>query len=209
MDLTGLHLPATDHVYAPREDSYLLGSAARVDPGERVLELGCGAGLAALAAARSGARVTASDLNPFALRAVASAASAMALEVQCVRTDLFDGLGAFDVVLCNPPYLPSVPGEEDPDRWHELALNGGADGQEWLRRFLRALPDHLKLQGRAYVIFAQVRSPQVPPEFPRSILGESWDQEPIAHREVPGERLAVFELHRHRGEGVLPTPCSG
>lgn len=55
--------------------------------GARTLELGCGAGLAGLAAAAAGAEVTASDLEP---RAVALAAANAAANGLTVRTTVLD-----------------------------------------------------------------------------------------------------------------------
>ncbi|MEM9701663.1 MAG: methyltransferase domain-containing protein [Planctomycetota bacterium] len=63
----------------------LLG--APFEPGARVLELGCGAGLAGLAAAAAGAAVTATDVDP---RAVALAAANAAANELPMTTALLD-----------------------------------------------------------------------------------------------------------------------
>lgn len=54
--------------------------------GRRVVDLGCGAGLTALIAARAGASVTAVDLDPGALTAVNAAARRNGLDVQIAST---------------------------------------------------------------------------------------------------------------------------
>jgi predicted nicotinamide N-methyase len=61
--------------------------AARRLGGARVLELGCGLGLPALAAARAGARVTATDWSPDALAFVARNATLNGLEVETAPVD--------------------------------------------------------------------------------------------------------------------------
>lgn len=195
MELRDLDLPPHPRVYPLREDSLLLARAARVRPWERVLEVGCGLGLAALSAARMGARVVASDLNPFAVEAVQDAARSRDLAVDVVRTDLFRGLREFDVVLCNPPYLAAGVGEAaDPDPWHQAAVDGGPDGREFYRRFLSTLRTHLRPGGRAYLLVAStpeapVRTPGLPVPAPgikvTDLAGDAV---------LPRETLWVLEL---------------
>lgn len=195
MDLRGLTgLSPLPHVYPVREDSLLLASSARVERGEQVLEVGCGRGLAALAAARAGARVVAADRNPFAVRGLREEARQRGIDLEVLRTDLFGGVGRFDVVMCNPPYLPTGAGEHDPDRWHDLALDGGPDGHEVVRRFLSELPQHLRPKGRGYLLVASlpsapVRVPGLPVPAPGLRVHDL-----VGDRSLPGETLWVLEL---------------
>lgn len=89
--------------------------AMEIHPGEAVLDLGCGAGLLALAAARRGGRVTAVDAD---LRAVESAASTLAANHVSADVLVSDCAQAvldrrFDVVVCNPPFHQGVGVEYD------------------------------------------------------------------------------------------------
>ena len=71
--------------------------------GRRVLDFGCGGGIASLAAAFAGAaRVLANDLDPWALAVTSLAAAAQGLSVSPLLEDLTarDALPACDVVLC-------------------------------------------------------------------------------------------------------------
>ncbi len=77
---------------------------ARVDvqAGERVLDVACGTGNAALPAARRGARVTGLDLTPRLLEAARARARAEGLEVEWLEGDAMSlpfGDASFDVVL--------------------------------------------------------------------------------------------------------------
>ncbi len=96
-------------VYQPEEDTCLLLDAAlsEVKPGDRVLEIGTGSGTIAAELAKV-TDVVATDINPHAV----SCAKTKLLEV--VQTDLFCGIkGSFDLVVFNPPYLPTAPGGQD------------------------------------------------------------------------------------------------
>lgn len=114
----------------------------------RVLEVGCGTGCIALSVAKeTGARVTATDISPQAIACAKRNAQALDLEelVEIVQTDCADGIeGPFDVLVSNPPYIPTaVMGELDQEVVGfepHLALDGGADGLEFFDRLLEVAP---------------------------------------------------------------------
>jgi release factor glutamine methyltransferase len=181
-------------VYPSREDTFLLLPFARVAARTSFLEVGTGAGQIALTAARRGARVVATDRNPHALRRLAAIARTERLDLQLVRTDLARGLGRFDRVVANPPYLPTHPEERDPDPWHNLALDGGPDGCATTGRLVEDLGDHLRPRGSAFVLTSSLQS--------ASRLHAIWEEwqvaggsvRAVAYRELEGERLEVYRL---------------
>ncbi len=184
----------SDPVYPPREDTMLLLPFATVLPGRRVLEIGTGNGLAALAAARAGARVVATDLNPYALRHVRALARSEELALDVVRTDLATGLGRFDRVLANPPYLPTRPAERDPDRWENLALDGGPDGCRPLARILEALPRHLAPSAAAFVVVSSRQDTRRLTAIRQRWRARGGTCATVALRTMEGETLRVWRL---------------
>ena len=139
-------------VYSPAEDTFLLLNAGLriIRPGDRVLEIGTGSGEIAAHLQDAGAQVVATDINPFA------ASYAHSRGVPVIRCDLFAGIcGTFDLILFNPPYLPTAP-DERIDDWFEYALDGGEDGRETIKRFLADAPAFLSKNGRILLLISSL-----------------------------------------------------
>ena len=84
------------------------------------LELGCGSGLISIFAARKGARVTASDLNPAAIANTKSNAALNLVSIAVIESDLFTKINAqiFDWIVINPPYYPKQPVNAEHLAWY-------------------------------------------------------------------------------------------
>jgi len=181
-------------VYPPREDSRLLLPFAEVPRRTLFLEVGTGTGLAAIAAARGGARVVATDLNPHALRRLRARALEEDVNLEVVRTDLARGLGRFDRILANPPYLPTRPEERDPDRWHNLALDGGPDGCRVTARLIDDLDQHLATGASAFVVVSSRQDAESLAGIRSGWEGRGGTLEVVDSRLLEGERLDVWRL---------------
>jgi release factor glutamine methyltransferase len=142
-------------VYQPEADTYLLLAAARAEvrPGERVLDVGTGSGLIAAEMRNGGARTVAIDINPHA------AISARMAGVDIVRCDLLDAIGGpFDLIIFNPPYLPTEPHERIDD-WLEYALDGGTTGRAVIGRFAHDVGRVLAPGGRILLLISSLTGP--------------------------------------------------
>ncbi|MCQ8893178.1 MAG: class I SAM-dependent methyltransferase [Methanolinea sp.] len=171
-------------VYPPAEDTFLLLGAATsfVQPTDRVLEVGCGSGFIAAQLAPF-ARVIASDINPHAVRMAREAG------VETVRADLLSGIrGPFDVILFNPPYLPTHPGDRCAD-WLEYALDGGGDGTEVTRRFIAQVGDVLAPGGKVLIL---VSSLSHLPRIHDTLRGYGFEWVTLAEYRMEGETLSVL-----------------
>ncbi len=115
-----------------------------------MLEVGCGSGFIAQELALEVRSLLATDISPHAVRAT------KAKGIECVRADMFLGIrGKFDLILFNPPYLPTNAAERN-DQWINYALDGGESGRETIDRFLKCLPDHLLPEGRALLLISSL-----------------------------------------------------
>lgn len=136
-------------VLIPRPETELLVQAA-LDYFEgaqqtvRALEVGTGTGCIACSLAKeAGMEVLATDISDDAVACAKRNVSALGLDdlVEVRKTDCAEGVeGAFDLLISNPPYIPTAVMETLP---HEvsgfephLALDGGADGLEFFDRLV-------------------------------------------------------------------------
>ncbi len=178
-----------DQVYAPAEDTFLLRDAAlaEVRPDDRVLEVGCGSGAVSAALLGRAGSVAATDINPHAVRA------ARALGVETVRTNLMAGVrGPFDLVLFNPPYLPTAP-EERLDDWLEYALDGGPTGRETIERFAADVGRVLAPFGRILLLVSSLTGSE---EVRKHFAGLGYIVLLAAKERVEGEDLLVLRISR-------------
>jgi len=173
-------------VYTPDADTYLLLDAAReeVKAGDRVLEVGTGSGLIADELARV-TGVVATDINPHAVLC------AQIKGVAVVQTDLFCGIrNSFDVILFNPPYLPTQP-EERINDWLEHALDGGLNGRVVIERFSQQVGHVLAPGGRILLLISSLTGlPEVRDLFYKA----GFVSEIILRKNVEGETLYVLKI---------------
>ncbi|MBI5382100.1 MAG: 50S ribosomal protein L3 N(5)-glutamine methyltransferase [Opitutae bacterium] len=122
----------------------------------RVVDVCTGSGCLAILLAHhfAKARVDAIDLSADALEVAKINVRDHQLErrVHLYASDVFDAVPAakYDVILSNPPYEPSAHCDALPAEFHReprLALDGGADGLDIIRKLLRQARTRLKPHG--------------------------------------------------------------
>ena len=125
-------------------------------PVRRVVDVCTGSGCLAVLLARRfpRARVDAIELSPEAL-AVARfnlAAHRLAERVHLYRSDVFDAVprARYDLIVSNPPYVPAGELRDLPPEFRRepaMALAGGRDGLDVIRKLLRQAGDRLQPHG--------------------------------------------------------------
>lgn len=193
-------------VFKPPSDSYMLIEQLRREPGlpgANVLDLCAGSGVLGIAAARLGAAsVTAVDVSRRAVMAARLNGLLNGVRVDGVRGDLFAPVAGrgFDLIVSNPPYLPSV---EDrlPRRGPGRAWEAGPRGRAFLDRICQMASVYLTPGGVLLLVHS-------------SLCGEAETIElltasglevtvPGRHRGPLGERLSA-RAPVLRARGLLP-----
>jgi release factor glutamine methyltransferase len=154
----GVRVAVDPGVFVPRHRSELVVAVALREPAGVVVDLCCGTAAfgAALSRAWPSAEVYAADLDP-----VAVACARRNLPPERVHEgDLYAALpgdlqGRIDLLVANAPYVPTDAIETMPrdarDHEHRVALDGGHDGLDVLRRVVAQAPVWLRPAGRLVV----------------------------------------------------------
>lgn len=190
---TRVKLGDSDLVYEPAEDSFLLADAAleEAEPGMRILEIGAGSGFvsAVLRTNIKGIRAFATEINPHAARC------AKANGVEVIRTDLFKGIksgnkeASFDIILFNPPYLPTSEDEKVPG-WLNYAFDGGTSGRETLDRFLDDVRDYLKPRGKILILISSITGLEAVEE---KMIKMGFEVDVVRRKKISFEELMVLK----------------
>ena len=160
----GLPLEVTRDVLIPRMDTEVLAERAillarAAGEGARVLDLCAGSGCVGLAVAANvpTCRVVLADVSEAALKVCKQNVRRHELNarVTCVQADALQkpdaALWDFDVIACNPPYIPSgdIAGLDVSVRDYEprSALDGGDDGLDFYRAITANWGSALRLGG--------------------------------------------------------------
>ena len=126
--------------------------------GRRVLDLGTGSGALAIAAARAGAAsVTAVDLSMRSVLATKVNSWLQGVSVQVLRGDLLEPVAGrqFDLIVANPPYVPS---DTDALPRHRKARcwAAGQDGRELVDRICANVTHFLAPKGDVLLVHSEL-----------------------------------------------------
>ena len=177
-------------VYEPAEDSFLLADAAlsEVRDRDRVLEVGCGSGIiSAVIKANTKASVVGIEINPFAARCSKENG------IEVIRGDLLSCItGEFDLIIFNPPYLPTNEMERTKD-WINAALDGGYDGRSIIKRFLNEAGNCLSNNGKILLLISSMTGID---EVRSELISLGFTILEIGHERLDFEQLIVLAATR-------------
>lgn len=191
----------------PETETVVQAALARFEPQRRftVLDLGVGSGaiLLAILAERSLATGVGVDISKLALEVARENAADLGLAKRAtfVQGNWAAGLAsaAFDLVVCNPPYIPSddIAALEPEVRDHEprIALDGGADG---LAAYVALAKQILRVLRPGGAFILEIGPDQL--TAVRDLFARAGACGMGASRDLAGRERAVFGQKKSLGE---------
>lgn len=191
--------------YRVAVDAVLLSAAIEAAPGARVLDLGAGVGAVGLclAARVAGCSVLGIELQT-GLAELAEHNAALNVMGDRVRTivhdlahDLPEGIGQFDVVATNPPYLAASVADPSPDRSKALAtVESSADLARWLAVACRA--------ARAHGSLVMIHRADREAEIVDHLVALGWGD--VTLKRLPPAARVLVRARRHDGLSRRDSP---
>lgn len=200
-----------DHLFVlsagvPEPDvaSYSLARHIQVDSGDRVADIGTGAGFLAVVAGAVARRVVAVDITDESVRCARRnvAVNDLTDRVEVRKGNLFEPLRGetFDLIVANPPQMPTPPHIARQD-WHGIADSGGVAGRAVLDRLIAAAPEHLVSGGR--LCFAQYNFLSLDATA-EALRAAGFTDVAVADTDVPIGRLTWERLPYIEAIGTAP-----
>lgn len=207
--LDHLELSDFDHVYEPAEDTFLLCDALHQQRQELMelqplmcVEIGCGSGCVITYLGQllqsldhTSFALLATDINPHALRCTSKTARVNKVPLEAVRSSLLSGLdarlsGCVDVLLFNPPYVPT-PDDEVSGCGIEASWAGGEDGRRVIDQVLPMIKGLLSPRGCLYMILVKENKPS---EIAKFCEENGLASEIVIMRRAKNEGLMVMKV---------------
>lgn len=176
-------------VYEPREDSTMLEVSVRKYAFGRVLDIGTGSGIQAIAAAESSkvSLVLATDVQKGVIDYCKN--NIKNSKIKFMQSDLFKNVkGKFDTIIFNPPYLPQEL------KIRDLTLEGGKKGYEVAEKFLNEANSFLNPDGIILLVFSSLTKKEKIGEFIKNNL---FDFEELEKMHIFFEDIYVYLLKKN------------
>ena len=177
--------------YEPREDSSMLERYVRQYAKGKVLDIGTGSGIQAIAAAQNKnvKSVLATDIQKSAIDYCKK--NTKNNKVKFIVSDLFNKIKKnekFDTIISNPPYLPQELKLKD------LTIEGGKKGYEIIERFLSDVNNFLNPNGIILLVFSSLTKKEKVEEFTKNNL---LDFEELEKVHIFFEDIYVYLLRKN------------
>ena len=186
-----VELETAPGVFMPSPNGTFYAESLRVEPGERVIDIGTGSGLLGIFAALSGGQVSGTDIAPEAVGLAAENARRNGVTLDARVGALFgDFTGPFDVIVANLPNEIVPPTVTDENGVPVQGFAGGALGNEFILALLRAAPAYMHAGSRLYLPIHSLTDYHATLDFAL----ESFHLELLATRRLPVKPFVLEHL---------------
>lgn len=188
-------------IYQPAEDSYMLQKHVKKLAFGRVLDVGTGSGIQAMAAAESinVKEVVAIDIQEDVVKSLKKKLSQSKIKVKKIKvnqSDLFSNIdNSFDTIVFNPPYLPQDYVSKKPIE--DVTIYGGKKGWEVLERFFSELGNYLSSNGFAIILFSSLTNKE---KVDQLIKENMFEAELLEEKRLP--MFEILYIYSIKNSGV-------
>ena len=176
-------------VYEPREDSNMLETWVKKYAFGKVLDMGTGSGIQAIAATQKSSvkSVLAADVQKGVIGYCKK--NIKNKKIKFIQSDLFSNMqGKFDTIIFNPPYLPQELKLKD------LTIEGGKKGYGVIERFLNEVNDFLNPDGIILMVFSSLTKKE---KVEESISNNLLEFEELEKQHIFFEDIYVYLLRKN------------
>ncbi|MFA6475832.1 MAG: peptide chain release factor N(5)-glutamine methyltransferase [Candidatus Paceibacterota bacterium] len=171
-EFLGCKIDLSEKPLIPREETeFWVGEAIKEIPkdsplgpsqgksfGIRALDIFAGSGCIGLAVLNHcpELKMTFADKEEKCIKQIKKNLKLNKLRGKVIQSDLFKGLGKFDIIFANPPYIPTKKSkvQKSVKNWEpKEALWAGADGLLIIKKFFKEAKGHLNPNGKIYLEF--------------------------------------------------------
>lgn len=201
-EFMGLTFMVNENVLVPRQDTEILVEEVEkvLRPGMEILDMCTGSGCIAISLKARNRKIqcTAVDISEEALKVAQKNAESLGTEIQFVSGDMFENVeGKYDVIVSNPPYIPTgvIETLEEEVKLHDPfgALDGKEDGLFFYRILAKESKEYLKDTGYIYMEIGHDQSEAV-----ENMLKESGFEKVSTKKDLSGlDRVVSGMYNRH------------
>jgi release factor glutamine methyltransferase len=174
-------------MYTPSDDTFLLADCIRQYNGRRALEIGVGSGLLLNTLEKNFAYVAGSDIDIQALQYCKQQKTSANLLLVCCDAGSAFGVGKFDLIVSNPPYLPNDDGNNLLDR----TVHGGLMGIEATVHFIKSALPLLAGDGKMLIVISSFANSS---DLDKALLENNMHKKVVKEKRLFYETLSIVEL---------------
>jgi release factor glutamine methyltransferase len=176
-------------IYVPSEDSLLISETLRdYVNGKNVIDVCASSGFLSECSIKYGAKtVLAVDINESAVRILKKKG------ITAIKSNIFSNIKKnkkFDVIICNPPYLPY---DKREDEESSLITSGGKNGDEFLCKFIVQAEKFLSNEGTILIVLSSLTPKK---RIEKLLAKKGFLKKVIASQKIFMELLEVWEIKR-------------
>lgn len=203
-EFMGLKFKVSSKVLIPRQDTETLTEEAMrfLHDGMRILDICTGSGCILLSLLRYSNECVGvgCDISEDAIRLARENAEALKLSADFIQSDLLEKVeGKFDIIVSNPPYIPTpviaTLMEEVREYEPHLALDGGEDGLDFYRSIISQAENYLYSGGMLFFEIGCEQAAEV-----KTLMENAGYQEVTVCQDLAGLDRVVYGIYLRTGK---------